>query len=146
MCIRHRFLLFYVRQYDGVVNKVHSHPLAQTALRSVCARAWLCGEWTSRVCSPQVGYTSAPGQGGILAQREFDRRFSPHYVSVALSASSSRSALTCGDVISTSAALPVQQWTYHSHSSLSNVVMKQGWSYCIPAWCGTFLNFLWRGG
>uniref|UniRef100_A0A671UD18 Signal sequence receptor, beta n=1 Tax=Sparus aurata TaxID=8175 RepID=A0A671UD18_SPAAU len=28
-----------------------------------------------------VGYTSAPGQGGILAQREFDRRFSPHYVS-----------------------------------------------------------------
>uniref|UniRef100_W5MKC4 Translocon-associated protein subunit beta n=1 Tax=Lepisosteus oculatus TaxID=7918 RepID=W5MKC4_LEPOC len=26
-----------------------------------------------------VGYTSAPGQGGILAQREFDRRFSPHY-------------------------------------------------------------------
>uniref|UniRef100_A0AAZ3RTD0 Translocon-associated protein subunit beta n=1 Tax=Oncorhynchus tshawytscha TaxID=74940 RepID=A0AAZ3RTD0_ONCTS len=27
-----------------------------------------------------VGYTSAPGQGGILAQREFDRRFSPHYV------------------------------------------------------------------
>lgn len=30
----------------------------------------------------QVGYSSAPGQGGILAQREFDRRFSPHYVSV----------------------------------------------------------------
>ena len=29
----------------------------------------------------QVVYTSAPGQGGILAQREFDRRFSPHYVS-----------------------------------------------------------------
>nr|DBA13909.1 TPA: hypothetical protein GDO54_004933 [Pyxicephalus adspersus] len=28
-----------------------------------------------------VGYTSAPGQGGILAQREFDRRFSPHFVS-----------------------------------------------------------------
>ncbi|MGH0156280.1 UNVERIFIED_CONTAM: hypothetical protein FKN15_031136 [Acipenser sinensis] len=28
----------------------------------------------------QVGYTSAPGQGGILAQREFDRRFSPHYL------------------------------------------------------------------
>uniref|UniRef100_A0A3B4B790 Uncharacterized protein n=1 Tax=Periophthalmus magnuspinnatus TaxID=409849 RepID=A0A3B4B790_9GOBI len=27
-----------------------------------------------------VGYTSAPGQGGILAQREFDRRFSPHYL------------------------------------------------------------------
>ncbi|KAF0047717.1 hypothetical protein F2P81_001350 [Scophthalmus maximus] len=26
-----------------------------------------------------VGFTSAPGQGGILAQREFDRRFSPHY-------------------------------------------------------------------
>ncbi|KAJ8386456.1 hypothetical protein AAFF_G00169260 [Aldrovandia affinis] len=29
---------------------------------------------------PEVGYTSAPGQGGILAQREFDRRFSPHYL------------------------------------------------------------------
>uniref|UniRef100_A0A8C5W9G8 Translocon-associated protein subunit beta n=1 Tax=Leptobrachium leishanense TaxID=445787 RepID=A0A8C5W9G8_9ANUR len=27
-----------------------------------------------------VGYTSAPGQGGILAQREFDRRFSPHFL------------------------------------------------------------------
>lgn len=32
----------------------------------------------------QVGFTSAPGQGGILAQREFDRRFSPHYVSLAV--------------------------------------------------------------
>ncbi|CAB1320849.1 unnamed protein product [Coregonus sp. 'balchen'] len=30
--------------------------------------------------SASVGYTSAPGQGGILAQREFDRRFSPHYL------------------------------------------------------------------
>lgn len=30
----------------------------------------------------QVGFTSAPGQGGILAQREFDRRFSPHFVSI----------------------------------------------------------------
>lgn len=29
----------------------------------------------------QIGFTSAPGQGGILAQREFDRRFSPHFVS-----------------------------------------------------------------
>ncbi|XP_073493719.1 translocon-associated protein subunit beta isoform X2 [Phyllobates terribilis] len=28
----------------------------------------------------QMGYTSAPGQGGILAQREFDRRFSPHFL------------------------------------------------------------------
>lgn len=36
----------------------------------------------------QVGYTSAPGQGGILAQREFDRRFSPHYVSVTFKKSS----------------------------------------------------------
>ncbi|XP_060934124.1 translocon-associated protein subunit beta-like [Limanda limanda] len=27
-----------------------------------------------------VGFTSAPGQGGILAEREFDRRFSPHYL------------------------------------------------------------------
>ncbi|CAD7674761.1 unnamed protein product [Nyctereutes procyonoides] len=26
-----------------------------------------------------IGFTSAPGQGGILAQREFDRRFSPHF-------------------------------------------------------------------
>lgn len=32
-------------------------------------------------CLFQVGFTSAPGQGGILAQREFDRRFSPHFVS-----------------------------------------------------------------
>ncbi|KAG9355303.1 hypothetical protein JZ751_000141 [Albula glossodonta] len=31
-------------------------------------------------CELLVGYTSAPGQGGILAQREFDRRFSPHYL------------------------------------------------------------------
>ncbi|XP_026640020.1 translocon-associated protein subunit beta isoform X1 [Microtus ochrogaster] len=29
-----------------------------------------------------IGSTSAPGQGGILAQREFDRRFSPHFVSL----------------------------------------------------------------
>uniref|UniRef100_A0A8U7NH63 Uncharacterized protein n=1 Tax=Corvus moneduloides TaxID=1196302 RepID=A0A8U7NH63_CORMO len=28
----------------------------------------------------QVGFTSAPGQGGILAQRDFDRRFSPHFL------------------------------------------------------------------
>ncbi|TKC38687.1 hypothetical protein EI555_016789, partial [Monodon monoceros] len=28
-----------------------------------------------------IGFTSAPGQGGILAQREFDRRFSPHFSS-----------------------------------------------------------------
>ncbi|NXI20871.1 SSRB protein, partial [Sterrhoptilus dennistouni] len=27
-----------------------------------------------------VGFTSAPRQGGILAQRDFDRRFSPHFV------------------------------------------------------------------
>ncbi|KFP51589.1 Translocon-associated protein subunit beta, partial [Cathartes aura] len=27
-----------------------------------------------------VGFMSAPGQGGILAQRESDRRFSPHVV------------------------------------------------------------------
>lgn len=27
-----------------------------------------------------IGSTSAPGQGGILAQREFDRRFSPHFL------------------------------------------------------------------
>ncbi|XP_012870491.1 PREDICTED: translocon-associated protein subunit beta [Dipodomys ordii] len=32
------------------------------------------------VCSFQIGSTSAPGQGGILAQREFDRRFSPHFL------------------------------------------------------------------
>lgn len=32
-------------------------------------------------CLLQVGFTSAPGQGGILAQRDFDRRFSPHFVS-----------------------------------------------------------------
>ncbi|XP_025853072.1 translocon-associated protein subunit beta isoform X5 [Vulpes vulpes] len=31
-----------------------------------------------------IGFTSAPGQGGILAQREFDRRFSPHFVSILL--------------------------------------------------------------
>ncbi|NXY11057.1 SSRB protein, partial [Pteruthius melanotis] len=29
---------------------------------------------------PSVGFTSAPGQGGILAQRDLDRRFSPHFV------------------------------------------------------------------
>ncbi|NXS45075.1 SSRB protein, partial [Balaeniceps rex] len=27
-----------------------------------------------------VGFTSAPGQGGILAQREFDRRLSPRFL------------------------------------------------------------------
>uniref|UniRef100_A0A8U8CAE1 Uncharacterized protein n=1 Tax=Geospiza parvula TaxID=87175 RepID=A0A8U8CAE1_GEOPR len=31
-------------------------------------------------CLFQVGFTSAPGQGGILAQRDFDRRFSPHFL------------------------------------------------------------------
>lgn len=40
------------------------------------------------VLSFQIGFTSAPGQGGILAQREFDRRFSPHFVSSALSSPS----------------------------------------------------------
>ncbi|XP_077989100.1 translocon-associated protein subunit beta-like [Glandiceps talaboti] len=29
---------------------------------------------------PQVGYTSAPGEGGIMALRDFDRKFSPHYM------------------------------------------------------------------
>ncbi|XP_070542036.1 translocon-associated protein subunit beta-like [Ptychodera flava] len=28
----------------------------------------------------QVGYTSAPGEGGIMALRDFDRKFSPHYM------------------------------------------------------------------
>merc|ERR1712212_188943 len=27
----------------------------------------------------QIGYTSFPGEGGIIPQREFQRRFSPHY-------------------------------------------------------------------
>ncbi|NXY10752.1 SSRB protein, partial [Pteruthius melanotis] len=27
-----------------------------------------------------VGFTSAPGQGGILAQHDLDRRFSPHKI------------------------------------------------------------------
>lgn len=26
----------------------------------------------------QVGYTSEPGEGGIIAQRDYDRKFSPH--------------------------------------------------------------------
>ncbi|NXL17458.1 SSRB protein, partial [Setophaga kirtlandii] len=26
------------------------------------------------------GFTSAPGQGGILAERDFHRRFSPHFL------------------------------------------------------------------
>lgn len=43
-------------------------------------RLWRRESWLS-VGRLQVGFTSAPGQGGILAQREFDRRFSPHYVS-----------------------------------------------------------------
>ncbi|NXT33957.1 SSRB protein, partial [Pelecanoides urinatrix] len=28
----------------------------------------------------QVGFVSAPGQGGILAQREFDKRISPGFL------------------------------------------------------------------
>ncbi|NXJ56022.1 SSRB protein, partial [Spizaetus tyrannus] len=28
----------------------------------------------------EVGFMSAPGQGGILAQREFDGRFLPHFI------------------------------------------------------------------
>lgn len=39
------------------------------------------GGKVSFLCLLQVGFTSAPGQGGILAQRDFDRRFSPHFVS-----------------------------------------------------------------
>ncbi|NWW79885.1 SSRB protein, partial [Climacteris rufus] len=31
-------------------------------------------------CLFRVSFTSAPGQGRILAQRDFDRRFSPHFV------------------------------------------------------------------
>ncbi|XP_061426935.1 translocon-associated protein subunit beta-like [Lethenteron reissneri] len=27
-----------------------------------------------------IGHTSAPGEGGILAQKEYDRKFSPHYL------------------------------------------------------------------
>ena len=42
---------------------------------------WVCPD--ALLFSFQVGFTSAPGQGGILAQREFDRRFSPHFVSSA---------------------------------------------------------------
>ncbi|XP_002740523.1 translocon-associated protein subunit beta-like [Saccoglossus kowalevskii] len=29
---------------------------------------------------PQFGYTSAPGEGGIMSLREYDRKFSPHYM------------------------------------------------------------------
>eukprot|EP00106_Octopus_bimaculoides_P003276 XP_014770718.1 PREDICTED: translocon-associated protein subunit beta-like [Octopus bimaculoides] len=29
-----------------------------------------------------IGYTSAPGEGGIINQKEFERRFSPHVVSL----------------------------------------------------------------
>ena len=32
------------------------------------------------VCFCQVGYTSAPGEGGIVNFKEFNRRFSPHVV------------------------------------------------------------------
>lgn len=51
--------------------------LVGTALSQVRQR----GAWLMSCFSFQVGFTSAPGQGGILAQREFDRRFSPHFVS-----------------------------------------------------------------
>lgn len=27
----------------------------------------------------QIGYTSEPGEGAIIPQRDFDRKFSPHY-------------------------------------------------------------------
>jgi translocon-associated protein subunit beta len=27
----------------------------------------------------QIGYTSEPGEGGIIPKRDFDRKFSPHY-------------------------------------------------------------------
>ena len=26
----------------------------------------------------QIGYTSEPGEGGIIAQRDYDKKFSPH--------------------------------------------------------------------
>lgn len=29
----------------------------------------------------QIGYTSEPGEGGIIALRDYDRKFSPHVVS-----------------------------------------------------------------
>ena len=29
----------------------------------------------------QFGYTSAPGEGGIMNFRDYDRKFSPHVVS-----------------------------------------------------------------
>lgn len=45
------------------------------------SRARRKGGKVSFLCLLQVGFTSAPGQGGILAQRDFDRRFSPHFVS-----------------------------------------------------------------
>ena len=31
--------------------------------------------------SPQMGYTSAPGEGGIMNFKDYDRKFSPHVVS-----------------------------------------------------------------
>lgn len=29
----------------------------------------------------QIGYTSGPGEGGIMHHRDYDRKFSPHVVS-----------------------------------------------------------------
>lgn len=31
---------------------------------------------------PQLGVTSEPGEGGIIAFRDFDKKFSPHVVSI----------------------------------------------------------------
>lgn len=35
----------------------------------------------------QVGFTSAPGEGGIVGSKDFDRKFSPHVVSTRSNAS-----------------------------------------------------------
>lgn len=55
---------------------LHSYT-AQTVARRKGSKCYLFSPYLF-----QVGFTSAPGQGGILAQREFDRRFSPHFVSI----------------------------------------------------------------
>ncbi|KAF3822948.1 hypothetical protein GH733_010384 [Mirounga leonina] len=71
----------YLAQEDGPVvgGMLRPRPLL-SCVRWVGLRAFANAPSVVGPSCQLIGFTSAPGQGGILAQREFDRRFSPHFL------------------------------------------------------------------
>uniref|UniRef100_A0A2K5ZL80 Signal sequence receptor subunit 2 n=1 Tax=Mandrillus leucophaeus TaxID=9568 RepID=A0A2K5ZL80_MANLE len=77
-----------------------------------------------------IGSTSAPGQGGILAQREFDRRFSPHFLDWA-----AFGVMTLPSIARGNMTLPKRrrtEWGFHSPPLPRNPGSSPKKSRCFP--------------